>query len=164
MKINIQSLEDELVEFDSELDNGFIDHDIKKYYINAIRTHVVLDKFGKDYRVDIEIDTEARYECDRCLEEFPNHFRAKQRQLFHVGSNEIADNEDIIQLPDSTTEIDLSPFLMEMVLLNHPIKMICKKDCKGLCPNCGANLNMEECRCSDEAIDPRWNELRKLIK
>jgi uncharacterized protein len=164
MKINIQSIGDELVDYNAELDNSFIDHEIKKYYENPIKTHAVLDKFGRDYRVDIEIETTANYTCDRCLVDFKNHFEAKQRQLFHVGDKEIADNEDIILLPDSATEIDLSPYLMEMVMLNHPIKLICKDDCKGLCPNCGANLNEDDCQCSTDAIDPRWSELRKLIK
>lgn len=163
MKVNIQSIEDDVVEYDAELDNSFIDHEIKKYYENPIRTHIVLDKFGRDYRVDIEIKTTANYACDRCLADFTDLFQAQQRQLFHVGEEDM-DNEEIIQLPESVTEIDLSPYLMEMVLLNHPIKMVCKKDCKGLCPNCGANLNIEECQCSHTAIDPRWDELRKLIK
>jgi len=164
MKVNIQSLEDDLVEYDAELDNSFIDHEIKRFYDHPIKMHVVLDKFGKDYRVDIEIDTLATYTCDRCLAEFTNHFKAQQRQLFHVGYQEIADNEDIILLPESATEIDLSPYLMEMVLLNHPIKMICNEDCKGLCAKCGANLNIESCHCSGDTIDPRWEELRKFIK
>jgi uncharacterized protein len=164
MKVNIQSIEDDVVEYNAELDNSFIDHEIKKNYENPIKTHVVLDKFGKDYRIDIEIETMAKYTCDRCLAEFTNHFEARQRQLFHVGDKEIADNEDIMLLPESATEIDLSPYIMEMVLLNHPVKMICKEDCKGLCPNCGANLNIEECTCSGDTIDPRWEELRKLIK
>ena len=164
MKINIQSIDDDLIKFDADLDNTFIDHEIKKYYDSPIKTHVVLDKFGRDYRVDIEISTAASYVCDRCLAEFTNQFEAKQRQLFHLGEKEIAENEEIARLPDSTTEIDLSPYLREMVMLNHPIKMICNEDCKGLCPNCGTNLNSELCRCSSEAIDSRWNELRKLIK
>ena len=164
MRINIQSIDDDLVEYDAELDNSFINHEIKKYYDSPIKTHVVLDKFGRDYRVDIEISTTASFVCDRCLAGFTNQFEAKQRHLFHVGEKEVADNEDIAQLPESATEIDLSLYLMEMVMLSHPIKMICKEDCRGLCPNCGANLNSEACQCSNEAIDPRWNELRKLIK
>lgn len=164
MKINIQSIEDDLVEYDAEIDNSFIDHDIKKYYTNPIKVHVILDKFGKDYRVDIELEIKANYVCDRCLDDFTNTFEAKQRQLFHVGEKDIADNEDIIRLSENTTEIDLSPYLMEMVLLNHPIKMICKEECKGLCPRCGVNLNVEQCRCTNEEIDPRWDKLRKLIK
>ena len=164
MKINIQSIEDGVVEYDADLDNSFIDHDIKKFYENTIKTHVVIDKFGRNYRVDIELKTSANYTCDRCLTSFMNPFEAQLRQLFYVGNKEIADNEDIALLPESATEIDLTPYLMEMVLLNHPIKMICSEDCKGLCPKCGANLNIEKCQCADETSDPRWEELRKLIK
>lgn len=164
MKINIQSIEDGVVEYDADLDNSFIDHDIKKFYENTIKTHVVVDKFGRNYRVDIELKTLANYTCDRCLAAFMNPFEAQLRQLFYVGNKEIADNEDIALLPESTTEIDLTPYLMEMVLLNHPIKMICHENCKGLCPKCGANLNIEKCQCADETTDTPWEELRKLIK
>ncbi len=164
MKVNIQSIEDGVVEYDAELDNAFIDHDIKKFYENSIKTHVVVDKFGRNYRVDIELKTSANYTCDRCLTAYINPFEAQLRQLFYVGNKEIADNEDIALLPENATEIDLTPYLMEMVLLNHPIKMVCRENCKGLCPKCGANLNIEKCQCADEATDTRWEELRKLIK
>ena len=48
------------------------------------------------------------------------------------------------------------------VLLALPMKVICQSDCRGLCANCGANLNHEECRCETHATDPRMAPLARL--
>ena len=164
MKINIQNLDRDLVEYDADLDGSFINQEIIEYYPEKIKVHVVLDKFGKDYRVDIDLETRAHYICDRCLGNYKEHFQSSQRHLFHIGEIEDPENDEIVQIPANATEIDLSPFLSEMILLNHPIKMVCSEDCKGICPNCGADLNNEECKCQSESVDPRWDELKKFIK
>src|SRR5579885_2513888 len=56
----------------------------------------------------------------------------------------------------------LEPVLEEQVLLALPMKVICQRDCRGLCPNCGANLNHEECRCETHSLDPRMAPLARL--
>src|SRR5262252_8180271 len=56
----------------------------------------------------------------------------------------------------------LADVLKEQVLLALPIKAICQSDCRGLCPNCGANLNHEECRCETHATDPRLASLARI--
>src|SRR6266404_3874944 len=50
----------------------------------------------------------------------------------------------------------------EQLLLALPLKVICQSDCRGLCPNCGANLNHEDCRCETHATDPRMAPLARL--
>jgi len=46
--------------------------------------------------------------------------------------------------------------LLEQVLLAVPLKIVCKADCKGLCPSCGRNRNLETCDCAEKNEDPRW--------
>lgn len=164
MKINIQNIENELVEFDDRLELSFQEADFSHYYSGVFAVHVVVDKFGKDLRIDIDLKTKAHYLCDRCLAGFDQNFEAEHRQLYHVGSGQFNEEDDIIVLPQNTTEIDIEPVLREMVLLNHPIKLLCREDCKGLCPGCGADLNTESCKCGQKAVDPRWEDLRKLIR
>jgi hypothetical protein len=54
-------------------------------------------------------------------------------------------------------------YLREQVLLALPMKVICRSDCRGLCPNCGANLNHEECRCETHSQQTRdWLRLARL--
>ncbi len=76
----------------------------------------------------------------------------------------------IERLKDDETEIGffdgeglfLADVLKEQVLLALPLKVICRSDCRGLCPSCGANLNHEECRCETHATDPRLAPLARL--
>jgi uncharacterized protein len=52
--------------------------------------------------------------------------------------------------------------LREQVLLAVPLRAICREDCKGLCPQCGANLNEKRCSCAEPVEDPRWSGLKDL--
>jgi uncharacterized protein len=56
----------------------------------------------------------------------------------------------------------LEDVLREQVLLAVPLKAICREDCKGLCPQCGKNLNLETCSCDNAITDPRWGALKDL--
>jgi uncharacterized protein len=58
--------------------------------------------------------------------------------------------------------IDTAEVVREQILLAIPDQVFCREDCKGLCPKCGANLNLIDCKCSDDDIDPRWAALRNL--
>ena len=72
--------------------------------------------------------------------------------------------EEIIALAVDAREIDFTDILNEMVILNLPIKNLCKEDCKGICAGCGADLNENKCQCKEAESDVRWDELRRLIK
>jgi uncharacterized protein len=56
----------------------------------------------------------------------------------------------------------LADVLAEQVLLAIPMKVICRSDCRGLCPHCGANLNSDECRCESQTADQRLAPLARL--
>ena len=56
----------------------------------------------------------------------------------------------------------LEDVLREQVLLAAPLKAICREDCRGLCPHCGRNLNLEQCTCAEPIEDPRWEALKGL--
>jgi uncharacterized protein len=58
--------------------------------------------------------------------------------------------------------VELNEILREQILLAMPIKTVCRDACKGLCPQCGKNLNIAECQCVPIAGDPRWDALKDL--
>ncbi|MGQ0540872.1 MAG: DUF177 domain-containing protein, partial [Blastocatellia bacterium] len=58
--------------------------------------------------------------------------------------------------------LDLNEIVREQILLNLPQQIFCKEDCKGLCPKCGANINLIDCNCNETEIDPRWAALNNL--
>ncbi len=74
---------------------------------------------------------------------------------------EVSDSELVVAVYDND-EIDLIELAREQILLSLPIRYYCSPDCKGLCPECGVNRNLNECDCAGKEIDPRWSALRKL--
>lgn len=74
------------------------------------------------------------------------------------------DEEVIRELPDGRggMEINLAALLWQELMLALPIKVLCKPECRGLCPQCGKNLNQEVCSCESEIRDPRFAALRNI--
>jgi len=75
------------------------------------------------------------------------------------GSDE-SDESDVYMLEPRATTVDLRPALREQWLLAAPGLALCREDCKGLCPKCGADLNLGPCDCAPD-VDPRWAALRR---
>ncbi len=164
MKINIQNISEQPVTFTEQIKAEFLDKNIRACYPNTLKAVAKIDKFGRDLKIELSAEGVAIYRCDSCLSEYEKDISFSLKQIFQVGAGKLSGSEGVIELDGNSTQINLTPFLREMVLLNHPIKMRCKDDCKGLCSGCGVNLNEEECKCGDAPIDPKWAELRKLIK
>lgn len=59
-------------------------------------------------------------------------------------------------------EINLGGYLRETVAMSLPVKVLCREDCKGLCPHCGADLNLGTCSCRDDWVDPRFVALKGM--
>jgi len=164
MKISIQNFKPGLSYFSDKIAADFIDKSYQKYYPADFFVTAVVDKIERDFRIKLNIKSQARFECDRCLKEFDSDIDIEQEQIYKIGSTDQQTDQEIITLPVDAIEIDFSELLNEMVILNHPIKMLCKEQCKGICAGCGVDLNENKCQCSEARTDPRWDDLRKLIK
>jgi uncharacterized protein len=97
-------------------------------------------------------------QCDRCLETFTLDFKVPI-EILVLRDTQTDDESDSCVIHQKTGEVDLRPPLQELTLLALPQKRVCREDCRGFCPQCGANLNERECSCSREEIDPRWADL-----
>jgi len=73
-----------------------------------------------------------------------------------------SDDDGTRPLPEGVGELSLKEAIREEVILSQSLLVLCKPDCRGLCPRCGANWNEERCECSVEEADPRWDALRAL--
>jgi len=102
-------------------------------------------------------------DCARCLTPFDNTVTTKFEALLmrQLGEN---DESDEIKLKITDGCVDLEETIKQMIYLSMPMKSLCKNDCKGICPNCGVNLNLEECKCKDNLTDPRFDKLKDLLK
>jgi uncharacterized protein len=102
-------------------------------------------------------------ECRRCLE--PVNVRVEEElDLLFAPADESAemDEDGVRPLPERIGELDLADAIREEMLLSQSRLALCKPECKGLCPQCGINLNVDRCKCSQEESDPRWDTLKAL--
>ena len=92
----------------------------------------VLWKTGDDLTVNVHVEADRSFTCSKCLEEFNNVFE-----------KDITLHYDIKGLDSVTIDQDVR----DELILDHPIRVLCRPDCRGLCPYCGVNLNEERCDC-----------------
>ena len=99
--------------------------------------------------------------CDRCTRPFS---RTKTVEYETLLAEELENGEsDDIVLLDPDGQLELDELLGDVFILDLDTKNLCSEDCKGLCPGCGADLNVEPCRCKKE-IDPRLAKLAQLLE
>ena len=102
---------------------------------------------------------EVGMDCRRCLAPARARVDEELHLLFADEADEESDDSDVYILESRATTVDLRPALREQWLLAAPGLALCREDCKGLCPRCGADLNLGSCGCTPE-VDPRWSALR----
>ena len=108
-----------------------------------------------------EASTTLHLICDRCTKPFTEE---KKVTLSTLLATELADEDsedEIVQLKGD--EVDLDEVAMTAFVLAMDSKNLCSEDCKGICPGCGADLNVEPCHCKPE-VDPRLAVLAKLLE
>ena len=104
-----------------------------------------------------------RQECRRCLEPVPSKLSEEVTMVFVSATSEGAEEDGDVRLfDDHVAELDLSDSVREEILLGIDLFVVCDPECRGLCPRCGVNRNIETCSCSSEESDPRWDALRAL--
>ena len=119
------------------------------------------------FRLLATVEYDQTVRCQRCLEPVVLPERADlELAIFEDGAEVVPgeyelDESDFGVLYVDSDVVDLEPLLIEQMQLNVPMRTVCREDCKGLCPSCGADLNAGECGCGPPA-DPRWAELERL--
>lgn len=111
--------------------------------------HLDIDIYNTDksFLIKGNLTGEIILTCSRCLEKF--------NYPIDIELEREIEDKDIENIDD----VELAEILENNIFLNIPIKPLCDKDCKGLCPECGQNLNEAECDCDTEIVDPRLAEL-----
>ena len=117
---------------------------------------------GGDILVRLTLQGEVAEECRRCLEPVTVPIREEFTLLFEYEGEGVREKDEVRLIPSGAADLELGEALREEVVLSYRPFAVCRKDCKGLCPRCGQNLNEETCQCSDEEPDPRWDALRAL--
>ncbi|HEY7058100.1 MAG TPA: DUF177 domain-containing protein [Vicinamibacterales bacterium] len=138
----------------------------------AAPVHLVMDvsREGDDvYRVVGQVSTRLAMECSRCLEPFEipvdSAFELRyvpRAQNAGEGEREIAE-DDLTTAYYAEHSLDLEALMREQFQLALPMKPLCTEACKGLCPQCGGNLNTTTCDCASRWEDPRLAALKGLL-
>jgi len=116
------------------------------------------------------LSTEVRVPCRRCLMpacvpvqlDLEEEYRPSI-DIVTGAELPLADGEDEATRTDAHHILDLTEVVRQELLLAVPMSALCSPACKGLCPNCGANLNEGPCSCQPDDIDPRLAALRSLL-
>ena len=129
-------------------------------------------RIGQLFVADGRFETRVRLSCSRCLADYETPLAADFNLSFSREQPETADPsrhmevelgaEEIGLILFHGEEIDLHDAVQEEVLMAVPMKTLCRPECKGLCPQCGADLNQGECGCEKKIINPKFAVLKGL--
>jgi uncharacterized protein len=128
-----------------------------------------VDRQGEAYRVTGRVGASLRVECGRCLEPFEISVDSPFELRYVPAPQQARDGEHEVAEDDLTTAyyrehtIDLEDLMREQFQLALPMKPLCSALCKGLCPECGTNLNTGACDCRPTWEDPRLAALKGLL-
>jgi uncharacterized protein len=171
MFVGLQQLELKPFAFDVDIPAGVIDFDSKLKQSSGLHAKgraELLNSSLAEIRVSGDLEVRIDGVCDRCAE---------------PAAYSVADHFDLVYLPaeddsdDGEREVggpglevgyydgnglELNDVFREVVLLALPMQLVCEENCKGICPECGQNLNQVECGCEPQAADDRWSKLRAL--
>ena len=108
--------------------------------------------------------TAVRLTCRRCLEPVEQEVDSHVDLLFAgpMEGEEEGDDGEVYPLPPRGDALDLTDAVREQVLLETPALALCREDCRGLCPSCGADLNQGACECAPRAAPIAWDALKNV--
>ena len=125
----------------------------------------MLNTGGK--RLDLEGSTDLSLEipCDRCLGPVRKDIHLTFVRTLDLRDPEERDTEDFEEQPYlDGYSLDVDQLVCDELILNLPMKVLCREDCKGICNRCGANLNYETCDCDTRSLDPRMAVIQDIFK
>jgi uncharacterized protein len=175
MNFKISELEKEPVDFNLELAPGAVDlgSEAEQKGMLAASGHAeVLHEHRGPREIVADIRLKGRFAgrfqvpCARCIEPVEIPLTADYDLIYRPADADADSPERSITAPETEIgyyqgdSLALEDVFREQVLLSLPAKTLCKPDCKGLCPRCGADRNRQPCTCTGE--DPRWEALANL--
>lgn len=168
--ISLEAAEQHPVPFDFELEFPLSGIDREPLVeLSPVRFSGQVMPIEGGFSLDGLLGYDGRLECSRCLAAYP--FRSQEAFSLVLYPHEKGqdperelgrDELDVFFYDDP--EVPVAPMVEERIQMAVPMKPLCREDCRGLCPACGADLNQGDCACNAKTIDPRWEALQKLKK
>ena len=177
MLIEIRELEAHPVDFDERIGPGVIDFGPEIRQAESIklsgRAQLVREQHSQhesieDIRLVGGFSTRIELACARCLEPVSRDVAKKFDLLYRPQGSDAGRQELSVTAVEAEVGyyqgegLLLEDVLREQILLALPLRAICKEECKGLCPHCGKNLNLDQCSCAEPLEDARWAALKEI--
>ena len=137
-----------------------------------IRTAVKALRIGDMVEIDGDIETSVRLPCSRCLRPFEISLKPHFTLTYMRRATDIIEDAEPKEVELSAEDmgivyfqgekINLKDTIQEQVIMEFPLRALCKQDCKGLCPRCGADLNEDPCDCDRRSWPGKFAVLKNL--
>ena len=124
-----------------------------------VSVSIDVDRTDDYFNLDFHVEGFVTVPCDRCLDDCTEAQEHAFSEVFQQGG--ASGDDDVTSFTGDTIELDA--LVRDTLLVAQPLSNICKPDCKGLCPVCGANLNHGDCGCDRFVPDPRLAALQGLF-
>lgn len=148
----------EMAYFKSKLGNFKI---VKKEPFTLTLTHIG----NRKILVNGVLHLQIQVPCDRCLENVNTDFHFEISKELDM---KVSDEDRVKDLDENSFvsgyELDTDKLIYNEILVNWPMKILCREDCKGICNRCGTNLNNGTCDCDTTVLDPRMSIIKDIFK
>lgn len=123
----------------------------------------IANQENKSLLIQGDVDLKVSIPCSRCLKDVPTdiHFNIDKKLELHssaVVDEEVEDTDYLIGF-----HLDIDKLIYEEILVNWPMKVLCREDCKGICKVCGMDLNKGNCACQKTELDPRMAAIQDVF-
>ncbi|GMR11765.1 MAG: hypothetical protein BMS9Abin28_2607 [Anaerolineae bacterium] len=129
--------------------------------LSFLRGILRLTRTGEGLYIEGPLESEAELDCDRCLTPLKHPLAVELGELLYYPPRPGSDASEGVP---ATGILDLRPLVREHFLLDMPMHALCRSDCKGLCTECGGNLNETICEHPETELDPRFAALKSLLQ
>lgn len=137
-------------------------------FLEPLQLDFTVEKGFGHVRVHGRVATRVRLSCCRCLEDYETAL-VSAFTIFYTKSSEMPveeevalTEEDLVSAPYEGDTIDFTSEIEEQVLLEIPLKPLCREDCKGICAKCGADLNAGDCGCDRSGAGFAFSALKNF--
>lgn len=163
--VSIVGMKDGLHQFEYTIDGSFLKQYNYSDIMNiAAKVHISLYKSNRLFDISISMKGEIKVECDRCLDEFMMPVAFEHHIVVKAEDNSSDGDEEVVFIPESSTELDLAPYVFETIVFSIPMRKVHPNDSDGnsLC-NQEMISKLNKFLINESNTDPRWDSLKEML-
>jgi len=168
MRLALDKLEEEGGKFERVYQTNELPLDAEVRLVEPAEVRGRIRRDGKEVELRGKLDTKLEVMCGRCLQPVQLPIATEFKERFVRAVSWAAEEQHELQAEDLNVAvfdgegIELDDLVREELLLALPANVLCREDCRGLCPTCGIDRNLSDCQCENQEGDSRWQALKEL--